>query len=178
MKQIVVYTILLVNVFLVSCSSLAANAQSQEEPVFSIRVKNSDDQVSAQYKDNTTIVEIRSPSGIGSTAFTLESGQMPEEIVARLHLKGLEELKLISDQAIVVASIPGSGGLQTQSQRKVTGNTEQALRSSDALWLEIEIVSDSKEIPLEAGYFEIVFPKEFIERSRGLFEIQWIDFFR
>lgn len=178
MKQIVVYTILLVNVFLVSCSSQAANAQSQEEPVLSMRVKNSDDQVSVQYRDNTTIIEIKSPSGIGSTAFTLESGQMPEEIVARLHVKGLEEFKLMSDQAIVVASIPSSGGLQTQSQRKVTGNTEQALRSSDALWLDIAIVSDSKEIPLEAGYFEIVFPKEFIERSGGLFEIQWIDFFR
>lgn len=120
-------------------------------------------------------IAIHSPFGIGSAAFQLESGDMPEEIVVQLHLQGLEEFRLISEQVTVAASVSGGN---VQSQREISGNSEQALGSFDALWLDIQIVAESATIPLEDGYFEIHFPEELIEQSEGLFEIHWIDFFR
>jgi len=177
MKQCVVYTILF-SIFLTSCASQSANAQAQAGPVFSVIAKHTDDQITLQYKDNTTIIDINSPFGIGSAKFTLESGVMPEEIILHLHLQGLEEFRLISAQDIISASVSSSDGLHAQSQRKISGNSEQVIRSFDPLWLNIQIISESKKVPLADGYFEIVFPKEFIEESGNSFEIHWIDFYR
>jgi hypothetical protein len=178
MKQIVVYTILLMNVFLVSCSNQSASAQAKREPVFSVESKHSDDQITLQSKANTTIIEIDSPSGIGSARFNLESGDMPEQIVVQIHVKALEEFRLISKQNSVSASVSSGDGLQAQSHRKSSGNSEQAIRAGDAFWLNIKIVSDSQQIPLEDGYFEINIPVEFIKQSGSSFEIHWIDFYR
>ena len=178
MKQIVVYTILLMNVFLVSCSNQSASAQSKREPVFSVESQNGDDQITFQSRANTTIIEIDSPSGIGSATFNLESGDMPEQIVVQIHVKGLEEFRLISEQDSVSASVSSGAGLQAQRQRKSSGNSEQAIRAGDAFWLNIKIVSGSQQIPLEDGYFEINLPVEFIEQSGSSFEIHWIDFYR
>ena len=103
---------------------------------------------------------------------------MTEQIVLQLHLKGLEEFRLISDQVTIAASVSSNGGLKTQSQRKFLGDSEQIMLSFDPLWLNIQIISDSKQIPLEAGYFEVIFPKEFVQDAGGSFEMQWIDFYR
>ena len=177
-KHFVVHTIVF-GLLLTACAGQRARAQAQAQTVFSVEVKNSDDQVSILYEQGTAFIEINSPSGIGSAKFVHESGRMPERIMARLHLQGLEEFRLISsDQNIISASIPGSMGIQAQSQRKVSENGELAIRSSDPLWLDIEIISDSQQIPLQDGYFEIAFPMEFIKQSGSSFEIRWIDFFR
>jgi hypothetical protein len=178
MKQIVVITILLLHLLLMSCSSDPAGAGSQEDPIFSMEVKNSDDHVSLQYENNSTVIDIESPTGVGSARFRLESGVMPEQILVRLHLKGLEEFRLISTEVSIAASIPSSDGLNAQSQRKISENGEQPIRRLDALWLKVEIRSDSQSIPLQDGYFEIILPQRFIEQSGNSFEIQWIDFFR
>lgn len=177
MKQLVVHTILF-SIFLTACASQPVNAQEQAEPVFSVNVKNTTDQIAFQYKDNTTTIAINSPFGIGSAIFKLLSGDMPEQIVLQLHLKGLEEVRLISDQVTIAASVSSNGGLKTQSQRKFLGDSEQIMLSFDPLWLNIQIISDSKQIPLEAGYFEVIFPKEFVQDAGGSFEMQWIDFYR
>jgi len=177
MKQLVVHTILF-SIFLTSCTSQPVNAQAQAEPVFSVTAKNADDQITIQHKENTATIDINSPFGIGSAKFKLESGAMPESIILQLHLKGLEEFRLISTQNIVSASVSSGEGLKVQSQRKISGNSEQVIRSFDPLWLNIQIVSDSKKVPLEDGYFEIIFPKEFIQQLGDSFEVQWIDFYR
>src|SRR5215207_7454775 len=107
MKYFVIYTILL-SFLLMSCASQTANAQSGDEPVFSITAKNQNDQVNFQYVDGAAIIDIQSPTGIGSAKLDLESDGMPENMLLRLHLQGLEEIRLMSDQAVIVAS--GSSG--------------------------------------------------------------------
>ena len=177
MKQLVAHTILF-SIFLTACASQPVNAQAQTEPVFSAAAKNPDDQIAFQHKDNTTTIEIHSPLGIGSAKFKLESGAMPEAIILQLHLKGLENFRLISAQHSVSASVSSGEGFKAQSQRKISGNSEQVMLAFDALWLDIEIKSSSPKVPLTEGYFEIVFPKEFVQETGNSFEIQWIDFYR
>lgn len=168
-----IFYIILLGIFLVSCTGEPVTA-----PVFSVIPKNKDDQISIRFQNQTTILEINSPSGIGSARVTRTSGSMPEAIRVRLHLKGLEEFRLISAHHTITASISSNTDGKFQSQRKLSGNREQILEPFDSLWLVIETKSKSPKIPLADGYFEITFPKEFIQQSDNSFEIQWIDFFR
>jgi hypothetical protein len=87
-------------------------------------------------------------------------------------------LRLISERNTLVASIPSHAGLQGQSQRKISGNNEQALWSYDALWLAIRIESETQKIPLQAGWFEVTIPARFLQESGQAFELHWVDFFR
>jgi len=163
-----------------SCASQPANAQSGDEPVFSTIAKNQDDQINIQYVNGVTVIDVQSPTGIGSADFELESGVMPENIVLRLHLKGLEEFRLISDETAIAASVSSSGSFSINDQRVNSSGSEYSITSIDPFWMKIEIVSDlaTKKIPLEDGYFEITVPKEFIRSAGNSFEIQWIDFYR
>lgn len=163
-----------------SCASRPANAQSGDEPVFLVTAKNQDDQINIQYVNGITVIDLQSPTGIGSAKFELESGGMPEKILLRLHLKGLEGFRLISNQATIAASASSGGVFEVSDQRVISSGSEYSIMPIDPLWMKIEIVSDqaTKKIPLEEGYFEITVPKEFIRNAGDSFEIQWIDFYR
>jgi hypothetical protein len=178
MKPIVVHAILLLSLTLSACASRSANAQTPEAPVFSVAAKNSDDQLTLESHNTTTYLDITSPRGIGSARLTLESGDLPESMVVRLHLAGLEEFRLSSERNLLVASVPSHAGLNAQSQRKISGNHEQALGSFDALWLAIKIDSAEQVIPLQSGWFEVTIPARFLQEADGTFELQWVDFFR
>ena len=179
MKYFVLHTILF-SIFLISCASQPANAQAGGEPVFNVTTKNQEDQIHIQQENSIITVDIHSPTGIGSAKFELESGAMPETMVLRLHLKGLEDVRLISDQATISASVSSSAVFNVTNQQIISAGNEYSITPIDPLWMKIQIVSDQtdKKIPLEAGFFEITVPKEFIQTAGNSFEIQWIDFYR
>lgn len=177
MKRIPARFALPIVILLASCAAQPTGSPP-DAPVYSVASKNADDEITLRFEDGSGLIEIASPSGIGSASFTLESGEAPRAMTLRLRLAGLEEVRLTAGEVTVSASIPSSGGLNAQSQRVLSDNGEQVLRSFDALWLDIEIVSNSPRIPLEDGYFEVVVPKEFLRTSGGSFEMQWIDFYR
>jgi hypothetical protein len=141
--------------------------------------KNPDDQVTMQYENGVEVIDIRSPSGIGSASFELDSGAMPGEILLRLHLQGLEKFRLTSAEESLSASV-STADASIVDQKILSPEAESPLQPGHPLWMEIEIVSDqpAKAIPLEKGYFEIALPKEFLEKAGSTFEIEWIDFFR
>ena len=178
MKYFVVHTILL-SLCLTSCASRPANAQSGE-PVFAVTTENPDDQIDIKNEKGISTVDIHSPTGIGSARFVLESGTMPERVVMRLHLKGLEELRLVSDQTTIAASASSSNLFRITDQRIISSGNEYSITPIDPLWMKIEIVSSQaiETIPLKDGYFEITISNEFIQNSGDSFEIQWIDFYR
>jgi hypothetical protein len=177
MKTSYVQTILL-SFLLAACAGLPASAQS-EEPVFVLTTKNGDDQVDIQYENGVAFVDIHSPTGIGSATLELESGTMPGEMTLRLHLKGLEELRLTSTQTSLAASVSNSDPADIR-QRILAASSDSPLLPSHPLWMQIEIVAPQaeKRIPLEEGYFEITVPPEFLRKAGNSLEIQWTDFFR
>ncbi len=177
MKRFYVETVLL-SLLLVSCAGAPVNAQSGE-PDFVVTTKNKDDQINIQYQNGTTLIDVDSPTGIGSAKFQLESGSMPDEIILRLRLKGLEELRLTSAQTSIAASVSNSDPSEVH-QRIVAASSDSPLLPSHPLWMKIEIVSEQavKTLPMEEGYFEITVPKEFLRKAGTSFEIEWIDFYR
>jgi hypothetical protein len=135
--------------------------------------------LSLQNGDGTALFDIESPTGIGSATFELESGSMPETIVFRLHLKGLEEFRLRSAQTDIGASV-SSSNKPVISQRIISSDSETTLLPGQPFWMSIDIVSDQQEqsIPLEQGYFDITAPREFIQNAGKTFQVEWIDFYR
>ena len=177
MKRVHIQTILL-SILFASCAGGPIGAQP-EEPAFIVITKNPEDQVDIQYENGTARIDIQSPSGIGSAAFELESGDMPENMSLQLHLKGLEQFRLTSAQEQIAASV-SSGDPFNENQSILTSGTESPLFPGNPLWMEIEIVSNQaeKKIPLEKGYFEVTIPQQFIQNAGKTFEIEWIDFYR
>jgi len=161
-----------------SCAGVPVNAQSGE-PVFVVTTKNKDDQVDIQYENSVAFIDVYSPTGIGSAILELESGTMPGNMILRLHLKGLEELRLTSSQTSIEASVSNSDPSDIH-QRIIAASSDSPLLPDHPMWMKIEIVTEQaeKKIPLEEGYFEITVPKEFILKAGNSFEIQWTDFFR
>ena len=178
MKRAHIQTILL-SFLLASCAGGPIGAEA-EEPAFIVITKNPEDQVDIQYENGTALIDIQSPTGIGSAAFELESGTMPENMTLRLHLKGLEQFRLKAAQEEIAAAVSSGDASTIENQTILSSGTESPLLPGHPLWMEIEIVSGQaeKKIPLEEGYFEVTVPQEFIQNVRTTFEIEWIDFYR
>jgi len=170
--------VILFGFLLVSCAGGPAGAQPQE-PDFIVITKNPDDQVDIQYENDSALIDIESPTGIGSATFELESGRMPGNLKLRLHLRGLEQFRLISVQEQIWASVSSGGTGTVDHQTLLSSGAESPLLPGDPLWMEIGIVSEAGEnIPLEDGYFEVIVPREFLQNTETTFEIEWIDFYR
>ena len=177
MKRFYIETILL-SFLLVSCAGVPASAQSGE-PDFIVTPKNKDDRVNIQHQNGTTLIDVESPTGIGSAKFELESGNMPEQVVLRLHLQGLEEIRLTSSQTSIAASVSNSDPSQVH-QRIAAASINTPILPGQPLWMEIEIVSEQavETLPLEEGYFEVTVPRDFLQKAGNSFEAEWIDFHR
>ncbi|HXF85447.1 MAG TPA: hypothetical protein VNK49_08660 [Anaerolineales bacterium] len=169
--------ILLLNILLASCA--AGLRKNSEEPFFRVTIKDPSDQIVIETAEQGIIIDVTSPNGIGSAKFELTSGTMPAEIIIRLHLKGLEEFRLVSPQTTIAASIP-SGVFKNSDQRIISPDGEAPISMLHPMWLDINAVTSQTEptIPLEEGFFEIKVPKTFISKTGDSFEIQWIDFYR
>jgi hypothetical protein len=167
-----------ISFLLLSCAGGPASAGAQpEEPAFIVITKNPDDQVDIQYENGRTLIDIQSPTGIGSAMFELESGSMPGSMTLRLHLKGLEEFRLTSAQDQISASV--SSGYVSSNETILSSGTETPLQPGHPLWTEIEIISETgTTIPLEEGYFEVTVPPDFLQNVGKTFQIEWVDFYR
>jgi hypothetical protein len=158
----------LLSFLLMSCGGISAGAQP-EEPGFIVITKNTDDQVDIQYENGVALIDIQSPTGIGSAAFELESGDMPGNMLLRLHLRGLEGFRLKSAQDQISASVSSGDAGEVNSQTILSSGTESQLLPGNPLWMDIQ---------LEEGYFEVTVSQEFIQNAGKMFEIEWIDFYR
>lgn len=166
---------------LAACAGGPAGAGAPpEEPAFIVITKNPDDRVDIEYQSGIAQIDIQSPTGIGSAAFELASGPMPEGMTLRLHLKGLEQIRLTSAQDQIAASVSSSEAAPAENQTLLSSGAETPLLPGHPLWMPIAIVANQaeKKIPLEEGYFEITVPQEFIRNAGTTFEIEWIDFYR
>lgn len=104
MKSLVLHTCLLMSLFLASCASRSASAQDSK-PEFRVTPKNADDSIAVLEENSLTVIDIHSNTGIGSALLELVSGTMPDTLLLRLHLTGLEEFRLVSAQDTVSASV-------------------------------------------------------------------------
>ena len=170
---------LLISIVLAACT-FQTDRSNGSEPEFYVTGSKPGDTITITSEDDISIMDVNSPGGIGSARVELVSGPLPQKMIARLHLKGLEEFRLLYADTVIVASVSSDSTFNISNQRILLSGTEQPIPPGGPLWMEIRIVSDqtAQNIPLEEGYFEVTFPQEFTEQAGTSFEIQWVDFFR
>ena len=138
------------------------------------------DSVNLLGSDDMLVAEISSERGIGSASLALNPAALPETLLLRLHLHGLEQLTVDNGTqrlAIAVASSPPHAVTQT-----LTGaEGSQPLQEGDDLWATVTLVTDdgsAPAIPLQDGYFDVLLPAGLVDAGHASLEIAWVDFYR
>jgi hypothetical protein len=149
-------------------------------PLFVFTTDSDGNELTVSAEGETTLIEVHSQSGIGSATVELVSGAPPENIVLRLHLKGLEEFRLTFDKTVIVARVSSGDVGSVDEIAILPGGEEQSITPDSPLWLDIRIVSGqaTPQIPLDQGRFEIALPRDFLHDEHRSFSIRWIDFYR
>ncbi|MBM3125731.1 MAG: hypothetical protein FJZ87_11785 [Chloroflexi bacterium] len=162
--------IALASILLGACAVSPGRAGASA-PEFNVTASKAEDIITISDEEGTTVIDVESPFGIGSARIDLLSGSLPEKMIARLHLMGLEEFRLAYADRVIFASAASGAVTEVGGQRIQDSGMEQPIAPGHPLWLEVQFVS-------APGYFEIAFPEEFSQRAGESFEIQWVDFFR
>jgi hypothetical protein len=151
-----------------------------------VTLSKPDDIATVGVQDNQILIDIRSDGGIGAATVTWASAP-DQPLILRLHLAGLEELRLAAGDIEIVASVSSSPPhTVSQSIRLGPGAKLQSLTDEDAAWLDISWSSDAPEetsaetatYPLQNGYFDITLNDLHLAQPGTSLEIHWIDFYR
>lgn len=153
---------------LMLCVAVAMTAcTANQSPQFSAAA-DKDNQLSLSTGDETTVIDVQSPGGIGRAEIDFLSGSYPSQIILRLHLKRLEGFKLTYGRTTVSASSSGTSEPVTQSLIESDGS-ERAVTPSSPLWMDIRP---------EQEYLEITLPAALTREKPESFSFQWVDFYR
>jgi len=127
-----------------------------------------DNQLSLSVEDETTVIDVQSPGGIGKADIELLSGSYPEQIILRLHIKSLEGFKLTYGKTTVSAASSGTSDTVTESLIESDGS-ERAITSASPWWMEIRPKQE---------YLEITLPRALTQEKPKSFSFEWVDFYR
>lgn len=168
-------------VFLALVGLGACTAFRNRPPAFNIVTPKSSDRLTVNVTGAETALDIFSETGIGGAEVRLTAGSFPEKMLLRLHLKGLEELRVSYRDQTLLASVFSSGEREIRQSRGVARGDSlewEILKPGSRYWMEIRIVSGDSRIPLTEGYFEVQLPRFFREDKISRFSLRWIDFYR
>jgi len=148
--------------------------------MFQVKTEGDGADAAISVEAKVVVLDIRSRSGIGRARVERVSGPLPEKIVVRLRLKGLEEFRLSYDRMVITARVSSSDSRNITQSVDPPGGNERPITPDSPFWMEVKIVSDqaAPRIPLEAGRFEVTLPKRVLGKGRRSFSIRWIDFYR
>ncbi|MEZ4866538.1 MAG: hypothetical protein R3C14_34785 [Caldilineaceae bacterium] len=181
-KLSLVFSLLLACLLTGSC--IVAPSVAAEPARFAITAKGDGNELTVSTEGETAIIDVQSASGIGSAKVELPAEHGLNQIVLRLHLQGLEDLKLIYGVATITAQVSSQSlavASQNPSQHVSTAcGIEEDLTPTSAYWLDLQMVSAQQpaQIPLKDGYFEFALPKDFWATPNHSFTVQWVDFYR
>ena len=130
-----------------------------------------------------TLVDVVSLSGIGEADVRWTEGTPPARLVLRLHLRGLEQFRLIYGDTLITAAVASAGEPLVRQQRSQVSapGSEESLTATSRFWLPLRMVTDAAsgpQIPLENGYFELEAPPDLLAGEVRAFRFEWVDFFR
>jgi hypothetical protein len=128
-----------------------------------------DPTIALTVSNDLLLVDVTSPSGIGSARIEKTSGAWPSQIILRLHLMGLESLKFAYADRIVALEVPSSGLGTVYETLYMSQEAPATLTVDSPYWME---VTPGK------GYFDVAAPPDFFNSGADQFMLEWIDFYR
>lgn len=166
---------------LIACVVLlgACAPKQLKPPVFEIQTVKPDDQVAFTWKDEAAYFDIESPDGIGEAYIVRTEGDMPKIAVLRFHLHGLESLQVRFDTHQIQVSLSSESDQTLLERARLNqAENESVLTPNSEFWVPLEIVAETKTVPLTDGYFQVLMPRAFYTEKPREFSIEWIDFYR
>ncbi|MCO8123961.1 hypothetical protein NHH03_19610 [Stieleria sp. TO1_6] len=149
------------------------------DPPFRVNTKRADDKVEINAEAGKTYFSVKSPFGISQAVFQRGGIKWPDTVVLRLHLKGLENLKVSNGKVRLEASASSQNG---NIRLWKDGKEDAPLGAENPYWMQIHLVRNDgqpvKTIPLKDGYFEMQLPNALFEDNPDSITLDWIDFYR
>lgn len=163
------YTLLALSCFaLLSLTACAPSSASSERGTYKAVPLRGDPGITFSTTSDMLLIDVTSPTGIGSAAVEKTSGQWPGKIVMRLHVKGLESFTFQYADIRIDASV-SSHGDNAISEAYQRSGTKGKVAPGDPYWI---------AITPGAGYFDLEAPADFVKSGEAKFTIEWIDFYR
>lgn len=168
------YLVILVVTFLSAGCAIAA-----DESPFKITTKRGDDKIEVTARNDKAVISVHSPVGISQAVIERSDEQWPDTVILRLHLKGLEGLKISNGKITHEAAVSSQDG----TVRLWENDKENSpLDSLSQYWTEIRLIGKdgkpTKGAPSDDGYFEMQLPGALLEGNPKSITINWIDFYR
>lgn len=156
-------------------------AADDPTPPYRITTKHQADRVTVAAETDRTVITVRSPGGIGDATIERPDAEWPAKLLVRLHLRGLEELRISNGTTTLGISVASSS--QTPPVRVWKGDRETSpLGPRDRLWIDVRMLDEKRQptkvIPLKAGWFELALPPALLEPQPKAITLRWIDFHR
>lgn len=157
-------------------------AASDDPPArFTVTTRKAEDTVAAGGDRERTTFDVRSPSGIGRAVIGRTGAAWPKGVVVRLHLKGLENLKVSAGTVAVGAAVGVRDG-KLEVRQWVPGQDETPLAPEDPRRLAVRVLGkDGKAaagVPLDGGHVEVTLPAAFFRDNPKSLTVEWVDFYR
>lgn len=158
-----------------------SGAATDPPPRFTVATRKADDTVVVSGDETRTTFDIKSPSGISRAVFERDGDTWPKAVVVRLHLKGLESLKVTAGAVAVGAAVGVRDGT-VEVRQWVPDKDETPLAASDPRRLAVRVLGkDGKTaaaLPLAGGHVEVTVPAAFFRDNPKSLAVEWIDFYR
>lgn len=153
---------------------------AQDTPVFLVKAEGEGADATITMEGRVAVLDIHSRSGIGLVTVDPQSGPLPDKLVVRLHVKGLEELRLSYGRTVVIARVSSSDSRNIVQRVDSPGGDEGLITPDSPRWMALTMASDQAvpRIPLEQGHFEMTLPNDVLGQGPRSFSIRWIDFYR
>lgn len=146
---------------------------------FKITTQRENDCVEVKAEKDQATFSIRSPLGISRAVIERAGDKWPATVTLRLHLRGLESLKVTNGKVTLEAAVSSQDGKVRLSQ---DGKDDLSRDPKSPYCMTIRIVgNDGKPatvLPIKDGYFEMALPKAFFEGNPKSIAVNWIDFYR
>ena len=150
-----------------------------DDASFRITTKRYNDKVEVKVKEGKAHFSVQSPFGISQAVFERSGNRWPTTVMLRLHLKGLEKVKVTNGRITLEGAVSSQDG---KVRLWKDGKEDSPLDSKHPYWMKIRLVGQDGNrvitIPLKDGYFEMQLPKALFEDNPKSITVNWIDFYR
>ena len=152
----------------VSTAACAASSASNARAAYRAVPLKGDPRITFSTTNDTLLIDIISPTGIGSAAIEKTSGQWPGQIVMRLHVKGLEKFEFKYGKSSIDLAVSSQSDQAVHEVLTQPGKMG-TVSPSDPHWI---------AVTPGQGYFDLQAPADFFKSGENKFTIEWIDFYR
>jgi hypothetical protein len=160
----------------------ACASHGPADPVVSVNAEGTGTQIVITADAELTLAEISCPSGIGSADFEITSGPIPQRLVLRFLLTGLEHLDFSYGSTTVTVSVSSGPGREVrETVRLSTSEPEQELSADSPYWMAVSLIPAEDPPPtplLRSGAIEVWAPADYLNSGLRSFSIDWIDYYR